>query len=221
MLIGRHPVFISSNMTVRYFTREEANEVLTQLKPLMAQLLERRAKATRTSRQIEHLLEQPHIDIGGPITTELSQDFVIIENLLSQIRSYGCVVKNLEAGLVDFLAQLSSASLSPGFRDDVEPAVRAEVERMDPVVVLGSVDLGEHQLLAPRVGHAVPIAIVEGEDIIARRDDHAIAEHADPVGGIDIGALVENRGFVGLAILVVYFRNRGSIAVEDINSLKG
>lgn len=26
---------------------------------------------------------------------------------------------------------------------------------------------------------------------------------------------------VGLAILVVYFRNRGSIAVEDINAMKG
>ena len=26
---------------------------------------------------------------------------------------------------------------------------------------------------------------------------------------------------VGLAVLVVYFRNRGSIAVEDINLMKG
>ncbi|WP_445678391.1 NADH-quinone oxidoreductase subunit NuoK [Radicibacter daui] len=26
---------------------------------------------------------------------------------------------------------------------------------------------------------------------------------------------------IGLAIMVVYFRNRGSIAVEDINSMKG
>jgi NADH-quinone oxidoreductase subunit K len=26
---------------------------------------------------------------------------------------------------------------------------------------------------------------------------------------------------IGLAILVVYFRNRGSIAVEDINQMKG
>ena len=26
---------------------------------------------------------------------------------------------------------------------------------------------------------------------------------------------------IGLAILVVYFRNRGSIAVEDINLMKG
>ncbi len=40
-------------MTVRYFTREEANEVLAELKPLMAQLLERRAKTVRISRQLE------------------------------------------------------------------------------------------------------------------------------------------------------------------------
>jgi len=29
------------------------------------------------------------------------------------------------------------------------------------------------------------------------------------------------RAAIGLAILVVYFRNRGSIAVEDINLMKG
>lgn len=107
MRTGRHPVFVSNQMSVRYFTPEEANEVLTELKPLMAQLLERRAKATRTSRQIEHLLAQPHIDVGGPVAAELSQDFVVIEALLSQIRSYGCIVKNLEAGLIDFLAKIN------------------------------------------------------------------------------------------------------------------
>jgi hypothetical protein len=94
-------------MTVRYFTLEEANEVLIELEPLMAQLLERRAKAVRMSRQLEHLLEEPHIDFGGSVPTKLAQDFVIIENLLSQIRAYGCVVKNLEAGLIDFLAKIN------------------------------------------------------------------------------------------------------------------
>ena len=107
MLSGRHPVFISSNMTVRYFTREEADEVLSDLKPLMAQLLERRAKTVHMSRQIEDLIEQTHVDFGGPIPTELAQDFVIIEKLLSQIKSYGCVIKNLEAGLIDFLAKIN------------------------------------------------------------------------------------------------------------------
>jgi hypothetical protein len=94
-------------MTVRYFTREEANEVLIELKPLMAQLLERKAKAVRMSRQLENLFEESHIDFGGPVPTELAQDFVIIESLLSQIRSYGCVVKNLEAGLIDFLTKIN------------------------------------------------------------------------------------------------------------------
>ena len=94
-------------MTVRYFTREEANEVLTELIPLMSQLLERKAKTVRMSRQLENLFELAHIDFGGPVPTELAQDFVIIESLLSQIRSYGCVVKNLEAGLIDFLTKIN------------------------------------------------------------------------------------------------------------------
>ncbi len=94
-------------MTVRYFTREEADEVLVELIPLMAQLLERKAKAVRMSRQLEHLFKESHIDFGGPVPTELAQDFVIIDSLLSHIRSYGCVVKNLEAGLIDFLTKIN------------------------------------------------------------------------------------------------------------------
>ena len=37
-------------------------------------------------------------------------------------------------------------------------------------------------------------------------------------GGLTLAAA---EAAIGLAILVAYFRNRGSIAVEDINSLKG
>jgi hypothetical protein len=107
MHISRHPVFISPIMTVRYFTREEANKALTELRPLMAELLERRAKAVRMSRQLDDLLDEPHIDFGGPLPAALAQDFLIIEDLLSQIKSYGCVVKSLEAGLIDFLAQIN------------------------------------------------------------------------------------------------------------------
>jgi len=34
-------------------------------------------------------------------------------------------------------------------------------------------------------------------------------------------AIAAAEAAIGLAILVVYFRNRGSIAVEDINLMKG
>ena len=94
-------------MSVRYFTLREANEALLEIKPLMAELLERRARAVVRSQEIENLLGHAHVDFGGPIATELVQEFDAIEELLSKIRSYGCVVKNLEAGLIDFLANLN------------------------------------------------------------------------------------------------------------------
>ncbi|NCF66206.1 MAG: DUF2203 family protein [Chloroflexi bacterium] len=93
-------------MTPRYFTLAEANDLLPQIKPLMAQLLELRAKTARLSQQLGDLLETPYLDFGGPIPNALAQDFIVMETLLNQIRSHGCIVKNLEAGLVDFLAQI-------------------------------------------------------------------------------------------------------------------
>ena len=94
------------SMIQRYFTIAEANALLPEIKPLMAQLLEMRAKSSRLSQQLVDLLETPHLDFGGPIPTALAQDFIVIETLLKKVRSYGCMVKNLEAGLVDFLAQI-------------------------------------------------------------------------------------------------------------------
>ena len=38
---------------------------------------------------------------------------------------------------------------------------------------------------------------------------------------LPLGAAAAAEAAIGLAILVVYFRNRGTIAVEDINVMKG
>ena len=94
-------------MPVRYFTLAEANALLPTLEPLIANLLERRAKAVRLSKQITHLLQNTHVDFGGPLPTEIAGEFAIIEKLHGEIKSYGCVVKNIDAGLVDFLAQIN------------------------------------------------------------------------------------------------------------------
>lgn len=93
-------------MAIRYFSVEEANQIVSEIRPLVGNLLERRAKAVRLSRQIEDQLGAKHIDFGGAIPTKLHQEFDAIENLMKEIKSYGCVVKSLEAGLVDFLAQI-------------------------------------------------------------------------------------------------------------------
>jgi len=48
--------------------------------------------------------------------------------------------------------------------------------------------------------------------------------HADLVGqvfALFVMTVAAAEAAIGLAIIVVYFRNRGSIAVEDVNMMKG
>ena len=93
-------------MPVRYFTIEEANALLPTLKPLMAELLERRARSAQKGQWVADALRQPNVDVGGPVFSELTAEFVAIEDLLKKIKDTGCVVKSLEGGLVDFLAKV-------------------------------------------------------------------------------------------------------------------
>ncbi|MFL7838098.1 MAG: DUF2203 domain-containing protein [Candidatus Promineifilaceae bacterium] len=93
-------------MTVRYFTIEEANDLLPLLKPLIAELLEKRARSAQKGQWVADTLRRNHVDIGGPVFSELAFEFIEIEDLLQKIRETGCVVKSLEGGLVDFLAKM-------------------------------------------------------------------------------------------------------------------
>lgn len=92
-------------MSARYFTIEEANALLPQLEPLMAKLLEKRAKAVHLRNQVGDLIDDLRIDFGGSVPSEMAQDFVTIERLIEQIQSHGCVIKSINAGLLDFLAK--------------------------------------------------------------------------------------------------------------------
>ena len=92
-------------MPARYFTLEEANALLTHIKPLMEALLARRAKATKMSQQVQGLFEDLRLDRGSPVLSELTLEFATIEDLIAEIQGYGCVIKDLNAGLLDFLAE--------------------------------------------------------------------------------------------------------------------
>ena len=91
-------------MVTKYFTVAEANAVLTNIKPLVAELIERRAKVSRLSQEIRPLLTDMHNNVGGTIPSQMTQDFIAIERLLTRIQSYGCIVKDMNTGLLDFLA---------------------------------------------------------------------------------------------------------------------
>ena len=92
-------------MKARFFTIEEANELLPTVEPLMGELLERRAKVVGMSDEIPHLSEDVHSDFGGPVASSLVLEFMAIESLVAEIQSYGCIIKDVNAGLLDFLAK--------------------------------------------------------------------------------------------------------------------
>ncbi len=92
-------------MSIRYFTVEEANALLPELMPLVGQLLERRARVSNTARSMAGVLSDLRSDIGGLEASELANEFSRIEDLVERIQARGCVVKSLEAGLLDFLSE--------------------------------------------------------------------------------------------------------------------
>ena len=52
---------------------------------------------------------------------------------------------------------------------------------------------------------------------VAANGDHGVGQ----IFALFVLTVAAAEAAIGLAILVVYFRNRGSIAVEDINMMKG
>jgi len=90
---------------IKYFTLEEANALLPTLEPLMAELLERRVRVVQSREAVAGIIEDLHSNRGSAEASRLVQDFMAIEKLAQKIRSYGCVIKDLNAGLLDFLSE--------------------------------------------------------------------------------------------------------------------
>ncbi|HEY1410107.1 MAG TPA: DUF2203 domain-containing protein [Promineifilum sp.] len=108
---------------MRYFTVDEANALLPELEPLVGRLLELRAKVSTDGREMGELLADLHSDVGGPVASELVRSFDEIDTLVSQIASYGCVLKSLEAGLLDFLSEREGRDVYLCWRYG-EPSIR-------------------------------------------------------------------------------------------------
>jgi hypothetical protein len=71
----------------------------------MANLLEKRAKVVSRRHELAGILEDVRSDVGGRTASEMTKEFIVIEEMVGEIQSYGCIVKNFNAGLLDFLAE--------------------------------------------------------------------------------------------------------------------
>lgn len=92
-------------MPARYFTVREANDLLPTLEPLVGELLERRARVVTTRKELGDALDDLHSNVGGQVHSNMVQDFMVIEQLIERIQSYGCILKDMNSGLLDFLAE--------------------------------------------------------------------------------------------------------------------
>jgi hypothetical protein len=93
-------------MRPRFFTVEEANELLPTIEPLVGELLERRARVVVTRKQLGDVLDDLHNDVGSAAATEMAVEFEKIRRLAARVQSYGCFLKDTNSGLVDFLAEI-------------------------------------------------------------------------------------------------------------------
>ena len=99
-------------MTPTFFTPDEADRLLPRLEPLMRRLQAKRRQLRERQQVLEDFRARASRD-GGVVPeshvadakTESARLLAAIHEGVQQIESWGCVAKDLDHGLVDFLAR--------------------------------------------------------------------------------------------------------------------
>lgn len=92
-------------MTSRLFTIEEANALLPDLIPLMEQLRQARQRIIKAAPAIGGVVSKATgSNSGSALASQVIADEMLIERVVNQIRSYGCELKDINSGLIDFRA---------------------------------------------------------------------------------------------------------------------
>lgn len=88
----------------KIFTVAEANALLPRIRVIMEGLQAIRQEATALRPDVWPVLEKAAGNGGSRKAGELLELFKQFEKLLSELQGYGCELKGLEQGLVDFPA---------------------------------------------------------------------------------------------------------------------
>jgi hypothetical protein len=88
----------------KFFTVQQANEVVTIIRPLMHQLLEMRASIQEKQPEAWPALEKAAGNGGNKVASKVALEFEKMETLVKAIQGTGALLKDLNSGLVDFLS---------------------------------------------------------------------------------------------------------------------
>jgi hypothetical protein len=86
------------------FTVEEANRALQVIRPLMTQILEIRKTILARQPEMWPVIEKAVGNGGNKAASMVATDFNRLEDLVGKIQATGALIKDVNSGLVDFLA---------------------------------------------------------------------------------------------------------------------
>lgn len=86
----------------RIFTRDEANEMLPQLRSLLTELRRKWLRMQELNPEIEKLRERASMDAYSPHGVEYVELVSGLTSLMEEIRDMGVLVKDIQKGLCDF-----------------------------------------------------------------------------------------------------------------------
>lgn len=100
----RIPVYGLGGAMAEYFSLEKANETLGQIRPMIAELLALRQEVLAKQPRVWPVVEKAAGNGGAKAASELVRNFNRIDELVKAINATGAILKDINSGLVDFLA---------------------------------------------------------------------------------------------------------------------
>ena len=89
----------------RYYTLEEANAALVTLRPLVGEILEIRQAILDVQPELEPVLQKIAGNGGGRVASQVVRQFERLQEIMQLIQESGVELKDLNTGLLDFLAR--------------------------------------------------------------------------------------------------------------------
>ena len=86
----------------KYFTPEEANRALPQVRTLVAQIMQAREAIVKAQPDLWPVLEKSIGNGGSKKAGEVLHEFRRVENGVRDLQEIGCQLKDMSIGLVDF-----------------------------------------------------------------------------------------------------------------------